>query len=154
MYIYIYNDYQVILVSWISLTLYPHPFLLSIVLKTAVSVSTKLTNISLFLFTDTRVSMYWSSEKNIAFDFIPAFLAIQHVLFFFALLGWFVRWELSGHTTAFLWVGMSRICSILRTGYLCSSHLAFSVRMQLKSSGCRHTVVVIRLYLQEIPLLF
>ena len=47
----------------------------------------------------------------------------QQVLFI--LLGWFVRWKVSGRTAAVLWSSASRICSKQHTASLCSSHFFF-----------------------------
>ena len=45
----------------------------------------------------TLVSICKSPEENIAYEFV---FSAQHVLL--VLLGWFVRWEVSGHTAAIL----------------------------------------------------
>ena len=67
----------------------------------------------------------------------------QHVLL--VLLGWFVRWEVSGRTGAVLKHVTSRIYLKQHTESLCSSHLAFSVGVLLK--WCNYTVVLIQLQL-------
>ena len=46
--------------------------------------------------------------------------------FLYILFGWFVRWEVSGHTAAYLRNVASRISSRQRAAFLCSSDLAFS----------------------------
>ena len=55
----------------------------------------------------------------------------QHVLF--VLLGWFLRWQLRGHTVALLLGITSRICSEQNAAVMCISHLAFMWRIRIVS---------------------
>ena len=64
---------------------------------------------------------------------------------FFVLLGWFLRWEVDGHTVSVLYVAISRICSEQQATFLCDSHLAFSLGVLLKPTCCNYMVVFIRL---------
>ena len=76
----------------------------------------------------------------------------QHVLFI--LLGWFVRWEASGHTAAVLYNANYRICSKQHVAVLCKSNLAFSQSILLKSMRCIYTIVPTQLKLGRISILF
>ena len=62
-------------------------------------------------------------------------------------LGWFVRWEVNGRTAAL------RNCSKQHAS-LCSSYLAFSLCLLLKSNWCNHTVVLTLVCLWRNPILF
>ena len=62
----------------------------------------------------------------------------------FILLGWFVKWELSGYITAVLWGAASRIWSEQQTVSLCSSYVTFSPNISLKSKWRNYTEVLIQ----------
>ena len=69
------------------------------------------------------------------------FSIAQHTLLvFFVLLGWFVRWEVSGWTAAVLTGGAFRICSKQHLAFLCN--LAFFFQVFHRSPG----VATIQLY--------
>ena len=59
----------------------------------------------------------------------------------FVLLGWFIRWEVSGCTSVVLWCTASMICSKQYVVFLCNSHLAFSQRVSFESRWGIHIVV-------------
>ena len=68
---------------------------------TASSVCTELTNISFCLLANIGVSICRSPKADVVYEFILTFFtSAQHVLLI--LLGWFVRWEVSGHTATVL----------------------------------------------------
>ena len=71
----------------------------------------------------------------------------------FVLLGWFVRWVVSGRTT-FLLVVASRICSKWHVVFLCSSHPTFSPCVSLVSNWCTYAVVPTQPELGRNPVLF
>ena len=64
----------------------------------------------------------------------------------FVLVGWLVRWEVSGQTVA-----VSSIWSKQCTTFLCSSHLDFSPIVSLESKRYNHTIVLTQLQLGRIP---
>ena len=63
-----------------------------------------------------------------------------------------MRWKSSGSTAAVLWDAASKICSKQDIMYLCSSHIAFSLKIWLESRCCSYTVVSTQL--GRIPVLF
>ena len=67
-------------------------------------------------------------------------------------LGWFVRWDVSGHTTAVLKGVVSWICS--EKCFLGSYHLAFSLRVSVGSMRCIHTVLQMQPQFGRNPVLF
>ena len=64
------------------------------------------------------------------------------------LLGWFVKWEVSGRAAA------SRISSKQHTATLCSFYQPFSQRISGKSKQFNHAIVLTRLQLRKISVLF
>ena len=75
-----------------------------------------------------------------------------HILF--VLLGWFVRWAESGPTVVILWSATPRICLKRHEAFLCSSHLAFSLIVSLRSKYCNHIIVRTWLEMVKIHVLF
>ena len=103
---------------WSSLSLSRHPSLSSI----AFGRTSRLHPVSIqarFI-----LSLFWSA--NIGESLCRSsleFSSAQH--FFFPILGWFIRWEISGCTAAIMWLALSRICSKQRITFLFCSHLNF-----------------------------
>ena len=75
-----------------------------------------------------------------------------HVVFVF--LGCFLRWEVSGRTTAVLWATASRIYSKQHVAFLCNFNLAFSLCILLASRLSKHTVVLTQPQQGRNPILF
>ena len=117
-----HHHHQVVMITRCSLTLYRRPALSSI----TTGRSDMLHPVSVQGWC-MKVLAGWPtlvhSSVNKPYDFIFASPTL-HVLFI--LLGWFLRWEVSGRTAAVLWDATSKICSRQHVASLYSSHLAFS----------------------------
>ena len=87
--------------------------------------------LNFFWSANTDMSIYMNSLENIALIYPYFFNSAQHVLFI--LLGWFVRWEVSGCIAAILLSAASKICSKQHIASFCSSHLVFFLGVLLKS---------------------
>ena len=72
----------------------------------------------------------------------------------YVLLGWFVRWEVSGRTTAVLLGAVSSICWKHPASFFCSSRLVFSLSISQEFRHCNRTVVPTRLQTRRISVLF
>ena len=78
-----------------------------------------------------NVSFCWLANNGVSFSSSP-----PHVLL--VLLGWFVRWEVSGRKATVLWGVTSRICSEQHIASLSTSHLSLSPRISIESMWCSH----------------
>ena len=99
----------------------------------------------------TGVVMYRHALESIAYD-IHLLFSSSAQNFLLVLFGWFVRWEVNGHTIAVLLGTASGICLKQHVASLCSSHLALSSNILLKSKWCNHAVVLTWLQLGRIPI--
>ena len=77
----------------------------------------------------------WVNKKKLHWWVCP-FLFNSSPRVFFVLLGWLVRWEVTGRTVA------SRIYSKQHVAFLFSSYLAFYQCVSLASRWCIHSVVL------------
>ena len=68
--------------------------------------------------------------------------------------GWFMRWEVSGHTAVVLLNAASRVCLRQPAVSLCSFYAAFSPSVSIKIKRCNYSAVLTRLQRGRNPILF
>ena len=89
------------------------------------------------------------------FSFMSSFyFSCSTLRVLFILLGLFMGFEVSSHTTPVLWCVASEICSKQHAAFLCSSYLDFLPCVSLTSNSCIQPVVLTQPQLGRNSILF